>query len=451
MDYQIYTSSADSRTAADNTCSSLTNSERLCQLAKQTKFQQRNRGKITPEIFVDTITEAAFKQAVSFRQLAVLGGCQADDTLAKQSVWERVNSRAANFLGAVLCDRMIGDKIDLPEGVATVANRILIHDSTTVKLHPSLHGEFPGASNQSGTAQACARIQVTADLLAGEFLQFGLSGFTRNDQAASKDILSTINAGDLILRDLGYFALKSFEAIDHVNAFFLSRLRHGTALFDEHGERINLLKELRRAADRGASRVILEAAMGCATKLPVRVVAIRLPSQVANERRRKARADRDKRISHDDAYYELLGWTILVTNLPQRSVAEIDLAELYGLRWRIENIFKAWKGGIQPGRLSAHRSNPWHLRCLLLGQMLALADLSRIGIFSICGDDPSGGTDPILGHPTISLFKALDTILLCGQSKNLPDLQRDIHRQISYHGRYEKRKRTPLPMSPHLR
>jgi len=451
MDYHLYTQSADSTTAADPVRFSHTNSERLCQLARQTKFQQRNRGKITPEVFVDTITEVAFKQAVSFRQLAVLGGCRAKDTLAKQSVWERINSRASDFLGAVLCDRMIGDRPELPESMAKVANRILVHDSTTLKLHPSLHGAFPGARNQSGTVQACARIQVVADLLAGEFVQFGLSGFTRNDQAASKDILSLIKAGDLVLRDLGYFTYESLKGIDHADAFFLSRLRYRTALFDEHGERIELLAKLRCAAQRGASRVILEASMGVSTKLPVRVMAVRLPSQVANERRRKARADRDQRISHDDAYYELLGWTILVTNLPQRSVAELDLTELYALRWRIENIFKAWKSGIQPACLSAHRSNQWHLRCLLLGQMLALANLARIGVFAIGGDDQSGEAEITLGHPTISLFKALDTLLLCAQSQDLPDLPGNTHRQISYHGRYEKRKRTPLPLSNTLR
>jgi hypothetical protein len=56
-----------------------------------------------------------------------------------------------------------------------------------------------------------------------------LSGFTRNDQAAAADILTVTRPGDLILRDLGYFALPVLAAIEAKGAFFLFPLQTGGA------------------------------------------------------------------------------------------------------------------------------------------------------------------------------------------------------------------------------
>ena len=446
MDYHLYTSSAAKATNTSPTHSFFIDPERLSQLARESKFQQRDGGKITPSLFVETITKAAFQQACSFRHLAVLGGSQIKDTIAKQSFWERVNSRAAKFLGSVLCEQMTSG-LTLPKPIHDLIDRALVHDSSILKLHPQLQDAFPGSRNQSATPQSSVRVQVVADLLSGEFLQFGMSGFTRNDQAASHDILPIIQPKDLILRDLGYFTLNSLEAIDQREAFFLSRLRYGTALFDEKEERIDLVTCLREAAREEGKSCVIEARMGATKKLPIRVVAVRLPKSVANERRRKASADRDKRVSHDKAYYELLGWTLLVTNLPEEAVNDLDLTKLYALRWRIENIFKAWKSGLKPGHLSAHESNKWHLHCLLLGQMLALSRLSRIGVFTVAGETKRGISQGTINPSEISLFKAIDILLLCDAAMDQAALCDQVIAQIHYHGRYEKRKREPLPAS----
>lgn len=442
MDYQIYTSQAEKTPCADHACSILKDEKRLCQLARQTKFQRRSRGKITPVVFVGMMMKAAVQQVKSFRLLAVLGGMECEDTVAKQSVWERVGSGAADFLGAVLRQQLHAGVL-LSQWKGTV-RRILIGDSSTLTLHATLHKAFPGARNQNRKKQACSRIQVVMDLVSGDFLQFGLSGFTRNDQAASLDALEILQPGDLLMRDLGYCTLRSFKAIQRQGAFYLSRWRYNIGLYDQDGRSIDLLKCLRRALRQKKSEVILEVQLGTKYKLPARLVATRVPPKIAAERRRKARADRDRRLNHDAAYYELLGWSILLTNLPLALIEQTDLLELYRLRWRIENIFKAWKGGLEPGRLSNHRSNRWHLHCLLLGQMLVLSQLGLRGQFSIALPKENAKlSSSTPARP--SLFKSLDILLLCGALRGPiphPDL---IQRQLSYHGLYETRRRTNLP------
>ena len=117
-------------------------------------------------------------------------------------------------------------------GVLRAFNRVLIQDSTLVKLSPQLAKAFPGTSNQSGAKNGQLKIQAVYELVSQRFVAFGLSGFNRNDQAASGDVVGLARPGDLILRDLGYFVLSSFNRIARAGAFFLSRYRLKTEVSD---------------------------------------------------------------------------------------------------------------------------------------------------------------------------------------------------------------------------
>jgi hypothetical protein len=393
---------------------------------------------------VQAMIKGALGLASSFRQLAVLCGLENEGTVAKQSVWNKVDAKAFDFLGAVLCQQLHGGLLALPQALQDLVKRVLVADSSTLSLHPSLRKHFPGASNQHAKGQASARLQVVMDLFQGVFVQFGLSGFTRNDQAAATDVIKVLRAGDLLLRDLGYFTLDSLAAIATKGAYFLSRLRYGTHLIDAQGEVIDLLGTLKQSSHQAP--VHFQGFLGAKVKLPVSVVAFKLPEKIAAERRRKAREDRDRRLNHNEQYYELLGWTILITNLPNSLLAEVDLLNLYSLRWRIENIFRAWKGGLCPGNLSTHRTNHWHLSCLLLGHMLALSQLGILGYFAMgLGTQP--GSPCHNSPPPMSMFKTLDILRLGSALTGSLLVDPLLEEQIHYHGRYDKRRRIPLPLT----
>lgn len=425
----------------------------LTSLAKEKRFMRRNRGCITPMIFLTAMMQAVQTDSVSFRLLAVMCGSQTNGTVAKQSLWERVTPDAFKYISAVLCQIMTSS-YQAHEFTTRCIKRVLVADSTIIKLHPSLEKSFPGSKNQHvKTSQSSARLQVLIDLFSGDFLHFNLSSFRRNDQSAAMDIVSLLGKGDLLLRDLGYFTLVSLNAIHLKGAYFVSRCRYGTNLYDNEGDKINLHEKLRKARKSGLGKVRFFASIGKKDNTPVLVEAVLLPEQAAAERRRKAKKDRDKRINHSAAYYELLDWNIMITNLPEEELDELDLYKIYSLRWRIENIFKAWKSNLGPKNLANHKTNESHVRCLLVAHMIVLVKLSHLRVFQIAGkaDAVEGRRPGSASRENLSMFKMLDILILLdklyGDSSETIREQL-IDRQLEYHGLYEKRRmRDNLPAS----
>jgi hypothetical protein len=226
----------------------------------------------------------------------------------------------------------------LPESALSPFKRILIQDSTTLSLPTKLASLFPGSANQRSRHQAALKIQATLDLVRNAWTQFRITPFTCNDQSASPDILEGLAAGELVIRDLGYLVLDVLRQIHQRGAYFLSRWRFGLLVaLPGASTPVDLLKLIRTSSLWDGSVLLGE------QRLPVRLVAVRLPEALAAQRRRKARADRDRRLQHSPRYYELLGWNIFITNVPQAMLAADALIKLYQLRWRIEIIFKSWK------------------------------------------------------------------------------------------------------------
>ena len=214
----------------------------------------------------------------------------------------------------------------------------MLQDSTNLSLPQKLKVFFPGARNQSGKTSASVRLQTTYNALTETFVSFWLTAFGCNDQCASPSILDIIQNGDLVIRDLGYSSLRVFRSIGEKEAFYLSRYFHSIALFYPNGKRFDLLGSLKK---HGTLDEWLLA--GAEEKLSVRVVAIPVPETIAGERRRKLLHSRDKRTIPDPTHLALLGWEIFLTNVLQKTWDAETVGRIYGVRWRIEIIFKSWK------------------------------------------------------------------------------------------------------------
>jgi hypothetical protein len=259
---------------------------------------------------------ASFQPYCSFRALAALASVLCGQTVSKQAIAKRTQSQCVDFVRSVLF-ALIGSisfgNALRERGVFRFFKRVILQDSTTLPLPEHLAEHFPGASNQCKKKQATLKIQADYDLLNESFVHFSLSGFTRTDQAASADILNVAQKGDLVLRDLGYFVLSVFKKMLERGIHFLSRLRLDVSIYDPLTlKAFDLLKELRTYG-----RLDRQLIIGAKERLSVRLVAIRLPDSVANERRRKAKNNRDRRCNISKDRLELLGWELFITSVPQ--------------------------------------------------------------------------------------------------------------------------------------
>jgi len=309
-------------------------------LARQSGFLRRTPRKIPMLDLVLALLALAVECCLSLERVAAVIGLAAGTSYSKQALHKRLTDRIERFVAqvAVALFGQLSHASDLQGWLQPFA-RVLLHDSTTQALPEHLATVFPGSSNQRSRRQAAVKVQLIGDLREGTVQHLSLSSFRRNDQSAAPDILEIVRPGDLILRDLGYWALHVFESLLLKGAFFLSRYRHDTAVLDPHtGKPLNLPHLLRTQGflDR-------QVWLGEKHRLSVRLVAVPVPEPLANERRRRARANRDKRLNPSPQHLFLLGWNIFVTNVDRNTWPPKAIQPIYRLRWRIEMIFKAWK------------------------------------------------------------------------------------------------------------
>jgi len=286
---------------------------------------------------------AAMNRATSYSEWAQCLSFLIKGTVSKVALWKRVNARLVPLLQGLL-GKAIGQSLAsspsggyVPKGLSERFTDVLVQDSTVLALPDELAGHFKGSVSK-GRQKSSIRVQAVYSLFSG-FRFFHLGAFADNDQKASGTILPYVRAGSLVIRDLGYHALGTFKKIAGLKGYFISRYRHNTNVYAEGGK-VDLLR-----AFKGRDVVDMPVFLGKKERLACRLVAIRVPGHIAAERRRKAKNDRDKRLNHSGEYMELLGWAIFVTNVGCEALSPEEVLKAYRVRWHIEIIFKAWKGG----------------------------------------------------------------------------------------------------------
>lgn len=336
--------------------------------ASATGFVQR-RSKLTGAAFVQTLVlgwlshpEASLGELI---QMAASLGV----TITPQGLDQRFTPEAAACLRQVL-DAAVAIVIAAEPVAIPVLRRfsaVAVDDSTTVTLPTTLAVIWRGSGNGTGQGEAGLKLQVRWDLLTGRLQGPWLQDGRAPDQTAPTQ-QEPLPAGALRLTDLGFFRLDVLRRLDAEHGYFLSRLQVHTAVFDTAGQRLDLARWLRT---RGPQPVDARVEIGAEHRLPVRLLAMPVPEAVANERRRKLKAEakRKGRLVSADRL-QLAGWTILVTNAPADLLTLDEALVLYRVRWQVELLFKLWK---QHGQIDTWRSRkPWRILCEVYAKLLAL-------------------------------------------------------------------------------
>ena len=107
---------------------------------------------------------------------------------------------------------------------------------------------------------------------------------------------------------------------------------------------------------------------GAERTVALRLIAIPVPEETANLRRMKAK--REMHYPPSRELLKLMSWTIFLTTITDSSVTFKQIAALYTLRWRIENIFKTWKSYFNFHRV--HNIPEIQLRILLKARLIMI-------------------------------------------------------------------------------
>jgi Transposase DDE domain len=403
-------------------------------LARRSGFVQRT----------SKLTGAVFAQALVFGYLAnpqaslpelAQTAAAAGVSISPQGLEQRCTEDAAIFLeqlvGAAMQTLIDTDATLVP--LLARFSAVVLLDATTIVLPDALGDWWPGCGGSSETnTSAALKVHVRYDLLHG-----GLTGVVLTDGRTHESTTplqtAPVPAGALRVSDLGFFDLEVFAQVSAQDAYWLSRLHLGTALFDPRGRRQALADVLR-----GAFLVDWAVQLGVAQRLPARLLAVRVPAEVANQRRRQLRARAAKHGRTPTAEtLALADWTVLVTNAPAALLTIQEALVLLRARWQVELLFKLWK---QHGHLDESRSRkPWRVLTEIFAKLLALL-VQHWVVLTGCWD-----------RPDRSLVKAAHTLRahalhLLSALCSAPQLRRAlaiIHRCLRAGCRLNPRKRHP--------
>ena len=160
--------------------------------------------------------------------------------------------------------------------------------------------------------------------------------------------------------------------------YFLSRLYPPTTLGEVIGGRTQALDLARSLAHE--TRAVLEKSvvLGARERIAARLIAVRMPEAIVNERRRQARAVAKKRgYTPSQVHLTLLAWNLFITNVPATVWPSQTVGIAYSLRWQVELVFKSWKSHLHLATLTTTTKNS--TLCYLYGQMLLIVLTSALG------------------------------------------------------------------------
>lgn len=258
--------------------------------------------------------------------------------ISPQGLQERLNSPQANrFLHQLLLkgvSYLVQSQSERDDLLASFAG-VYIQDSSQIELPSSLHTIWQG----QGTEQAMLKLQAVLDYQHGHFDLTLASG--RDHDCPLQTV--ALPAGSLRLADLGYFKVQVFEQLNRQGVWWVSRLPARAGIWQD--ARVIHLADWLNQQD---SAYVDKSVELTAQRLPCRLLAVRVPPEVARERRKRVRKAASKRKNSNlkPGTLTLCDWTILVTNLPSETFTPDDILCLQRLRWQIELLFKLWKSDL---------------------------------------------------------------------------------------------------------
>jgi hypothetical protein len=240
--------------------------------------------------------------------------------------------------------------VSLPIPVLTQFHSVYLLDSSQIALPTRLATQYPAPGGDG--PKAGIKWQVLWEVLTGNLCAV-LGQPAKQSDHRYQDYLTLLQAGSLILFDLGYVALEVLRQLMHMHIYFICRWNPRLEAFTHDGRPVDLSDVLEECIGIGrdngrgrgiANQVELTLRLGVEAQLPLRVVASKVPVSVREQRRRRAHATEKRRgYQYSAAYLTLLDWNIYITNASVEQLSGEAVRTVYSARWQVELLFKLWK------------------------------------------------------------------------------------------------------------
>ena len=338
--------------------------------ARATGFVQRT-SKLTGALFVQTLVLGFLSEPQSTREQLAQTAAALGLDISAQALDQRMTESGAATLLEVL-DAAAATVLAAEPVTITLFSRfngVYIQDSTLIALPSSLAHIWRGTGNKHTASEHSARLKLSVRLnlctgaLEGPHTDHGLT----SDRSIPLQT-HPIAEGALRIADLGFFSLDVLRDIGQAGGYWLSRLQCSTALSDQDGVRIDLPSFL---AAQDTAIVDLPVRLGARHQVPCRLLAVRVPQEVADQRRRRLREEAKRRGRAPSAQQLALAeWTLLVTNAPCELMSVKEALVLGRCRWQIELLFKLWKSQGQIARWRSGKAGA--ILCEMYAKVIAM-------------------------------------------------------------------------------
>lgn len=336
-------------------------------LAREKGFLIR-RSKLLPLDFLKMLLLDHLQSDQPSLQQHCLGLFNCGTQISKQGIDKRFNNESVAFIQS-LFEYYLNYQIShtpLSTGLCQSFKAIRIMDSTQFKLPAKMATEFSGYDGD-GT-EACAQLQFEYDLLSGKVIELSIDKARVADVTYAYKSNRSVQPGELVLRDLGYWTFQSYKDIDDRDAFYVSRLKAQANIYEKKdGSFVQLSAEqiIERLQNSKEKYLDIPVYIGSEVKTPTRLIANLLDQQAINRRIRRKNVRKGKLTKRDEL------WTkhnVFVTNISTEKSSAEGIYNLYKLRWQIELIFKSWKS-----ILKIHLVKPMKVerfKCYLISKLI---------------------------------------------------------------------------------